>query len=208
VRKLKIILAVLLSCCVSACINLGPSHEINTKLYTLSVDSSAVAHAVPTGKTLRINVGEAAPSIHGNAMLYQQNDYQLKEYALHRWSTPPVAMIVEAFENQLTATHAFAAVVRAPMYAGLVDYQIGIELQKLQQNFVSTPGAKNDGCSQEELAVKLIIIDMKKNKVIASQLFSQSVVAGPNAPSGVGAANQALKKLMPQMVQFVLDSTH
>ena len=200
-RKFKFLLMIALSCCLSACINLGSSHGVNTKLYTLSVDSPVVAHVAPTGKTVRISVGQTAPSIHGNAMLYQQNDYQLKEYALHQWSTPPVAMITEAFENQLSATDAFAAVVRAPMYAGLVDYQIGIELQKLQQNFIVNS-------SQEEIALKLIIIDMKKNKVIAAQLFSQSVVAEPNAPGGVVAANQALTKLMPQMIQFVLDTIH
>lgn len=183
-----------------ACIHIGAPVSEPAQNYTLVNLSSAPVHAPYTGKVVAVGSGEALPRVRSSSMLYQQKDFQLKEYALHRWLVPPVSMMAPIIASELDRTGAFKAVVSAPSYAGMPNYQISVVLERLQQNFVSQQK------STEQLVLQLILVNMKTNQVLAAKTFSAEVDAAPDAPGGVLAANQALAQLMPGMIQFIVQT--
>ena len=188
--------------CLTACIHVGPSLGTVSQDYTLNNTTVLPIHPAYTDKVVIVDVGGVLPRVRGTGLLYQQKDFQLKKYALHHWLAPPATMIAPIITAQLNNTGAFKAVVNAPTYAGVTDYQISLVLQRLQQNFFSAKESK------EELALQLILINMKTNKVMAAKTFQTAVDAAPNAPGGVVAANQALAELMPDMIQFIVNKLH
>lgn len=189
--------------CLTACIHIGSSQDsVSQNYYTLSYAAVLPIHPAYTDKVVIVNIGSVLSPVHGTGLIYQQKDFQLKKYALHHWLAPPATMIAPIIATQLNNTDAFKAVVNAPTYAGISDYQISLVLQKLQQNFLSAKESK------EELALQLILINLKTNKVIAAKTFQTTVDAAPNAPGGVMAANQALAQLMPDMIQFIVNHLH
>lgn len=184
---------------LTACIHIGTPVTETTQNYTLVDLPSTPIHAPYTGKVVAVGSGEALPRVRSSSMLYQQKDFQLKEYALHRWLAPPVSMIAPIISSELDHTGAFKAVVSAPSYAGMPDYQISVVLERLQQNFVLEK-------STEQLVLQLILVNMKTNQVVAAKTFSAEVDAAPDAPGGVLAANQALAQLMPDMIRFIVQT--
>lgn len=187
---------------LSACVNLGTTKNPDIQSYTLNyVQQSQAKTSAQTGKkVLMLGLGQAAPGFRSEKMVYQQGDYQLKHYALHRWVASPVSLITPIFSDALSASNVFKAVVNAPLFAGKVDVQVNVELLALEQIF-------HGNTSVERLALQVVIVDMRRNQLIATRRFETAVPAEPNPEAGVAAANQALAELIPQMVNFVVKNT-
>ena len=190
-------LIIFASVLIAACVSLSPVRQQNIQTYTLNYSAAWSPRFKATPKTLIVGVGQAAPALRSEKMWYQQDPYELKYYALHRWITPPASLITPLFAKALSETGAFKAVVSTPLYVGKADAQIEVALLTLQQNFT-------ENTSEEQLIVQVIIIDAKQHQLIAAKRFEAKVPAAPTPEGGVIAANAALKQLMPQMIAFVM----
>ncbi len=184
------------------CMNFAPTSHQDTQTYTLGENLMVPPkHYEAKPVTVMVNFGQALPGLQTDRMAYEKNgDFQLRYYAYHRWVAPPVTLLTTSITNALAQTDAYKAVVNAPMYVGKVDYQVGVQLLALQQNFSS------DTASQEKLSLQIVVIDARNNQIVAAKRFEQVVEAAPNAEGGVAAANQALAQLMPNVVQFIYNA--
>lgn len=185
-----------------SCINFMPARHVDMKSYTLSATPvKDVTHYAYKPLVVMINFGQATPGFQGDRMIYlQTGDNQLKYYAYHRWVLPPVTLITSALATALSNTGAYKAVMNAPSYVGNIDYQVSAQLLSLQQSFVGSSQ------SQEKLALQIAVIDAKTNYIVATKRFEEIAEAMPNAEGGVMAANQALTKMMPAIIQFIYSS--
>jgi len=186
---------------LSGCVNLGPRVDVPSTTYTLDAQIPSPKKWGATSKILLVNPGQAAPGFKTDKIAYQQQDYVLKYYALHRWLAPPVSLIGSALAQNLSNTGAFKAVFDNPLYTGEVDAVISLALIRLQQDF---SGDK----SQVHLTLQCVIANPVTHKLLASRVFDQVVSAAPNPDGAAQAANLALAKLMPSLVDFVVQTVH
>ncbi|MCD6047724.1 MAG: hypothetical protein K0S08_1371 [Gammaproteobacteria bacterium] len=186
---------------LTACVNLGPAPKEHIESYVLTVPDAAMpAQKLPMRQiTVQVGLGQAVVGYRSEGMAYQDKANQVNYFAYHRWLSPPVTMITTEIAKALNQTGAYQAVVAAPLYAGNVTYQIGVQLLALKQDF-----SDNNTHSQERLSLQVVVVRVSDNKTMAAKTFETNEEAAPTPEGGVVAANQALARLIPSIMQFVL----
>lgn len=168
--------------------------------YTLLPQISTSAHRTKTHKqaTILITRSEALAGYRTEQMWYMKNPYELNAFAQNGWAAPPAELLMPLMIQSLEASNRFKAVVSSNTPEPS-DYQLDTQLINLYQNFLTRP-------SQMEFTVKIVLSDLKKNRIIASQLIQKHVKCPMDTPyGGVIAANQAAKQFTEEMAQFVLN---
>jgi ABC-type uncharacterized transport system auxiliary subunit len=197
----KLALLAAFSSFLSACVNLGPAPKEHVESYVLAVPADTTpSQKLPLRQiTVQVGLGQAAIGYRRDGMAYQDKANQINYFAYHRWLSPPVMMITNEIAKTLNQAGVYQAVVAAPLYAGNVTYQIGVQLLALKQDF-----SDNNTHSQEQLSLQVVVVRVSDNKTMAAKTFETNEEAAPTPEGGVIAANHALAKLMPSISQFVL----
>ena len=192
----------LLCLALTACVRIGAGgSSVQEENFTLEPDLSAIPHKVSSAKTIQVNMGQAVVALRSRKMAYQEQAGTLDYFATHQWLAPPVSLITPALGRALTESGHYKAVILAPSYGGIADYQVSVQLYQLQQNFSGSH-------SEEVVCLEVVVVDSTQNKAIGAHTFSMHIPAASNPSAGALAANKALSELMPQIVQFVLTQTH
>ena len=180
---------------VGGCTTLLPAPLADPALHVLT--AAPAARATAGNRELVIEVGppRASPGFDTPRMAYVRKPYALEYFADNRWAEAPARMLGPLLTQALERSEGFRAVVQAPTVVP-ADVRVNTELIRLQQNFASRP-------SRVELGLRVQLVDVRARRVLATRSFEE-IEAAPteDAYGGVTAANAALARLLPQVVDF------
>lgn len=142
---------------------------------------------------LLISTAEA-PSWFQNPSLYYRLAYRdgrvLQPYAKSRWVGPAAELLTQRLHAALAASGLFKAVL-GPEDGARVDYALRVTLEDFTQVFTSPE------TSVGHVRVRLTLLELASQQVVAQQVFEQSVEApSADARGGVIALDQASAKLV------------
>lgn len=184
-----------LSCCfcLSGCLtpikNNAPTHYI----------FNSIPQTVVTKKTqpltLLVRTPQANTTYNSTQMAYVSEKYQLAYFAKNRWAAPPTQMLLPLIIQTLQNTHAYQAIVTS--YTNVkTNLILDTQLLQLQQEFTQTS-------SQVRLVMRAQLINLEKNRVVATQEFLILEPATANNPqAGVAATNRAVNKFLQELAIF------
>ena len=168
--------------------------------YTLDDGLAAAGNAVPSGPVLLLSTLQALPGFDTPRMLYLLQPQVLEAYAQSEWVDKPARMIAPLLQRALLASGAFAAVLQAPS-AARADWQLEVELQRLQQDFTQPP-------SRVRLTLRAVLVDSLTRQVIGAQEFDETVAAlSEDAAGGAHAAQVAAAQAVTALARFCAAQT-
>jgi cholesterol transport system auxiliary component len=194
----------LVYCCIlppllllAGCAGLHPQPVQDVNLYLLDAHMPAQAAATKRNLVIEVGMPRALPGFDTPQMAYVQEPYKLDYFAVNRWADTPAHMLAPLLVQALEQGGGFRAVVRAPSMVP-ADLKLDTELVRLQQDFRSRP-------SRVELTLRVQLISLRNNRVLATRVFDET----ENAPSenpygGVVAANHALQRILNSISEFCL----
>ncbi|MCV2360570.1 ABC-type transport auxiliary lipoprotein family protein [Paucibacter sp. TC2R-5] len=189
---------------LGACGSLLPKPAPPPTLHLLTWDSAARAlpslaslpslKIAPVQASLRINPPQAAAGFDSRRIIYLREPYRLDYFAKHEWADTPARMLAPLLLAAFEAGGGFRAVFAAPS-AAAADFSLDTELIRLQQDFSHIP-------SQLRLTLRASLLDNATRRVLASREFDvREAAPSEDAAGGVIAANQALQKLLADLVR-------
>jgi cholesterol transport system auxiliary component len=163
--------------------------------YTLDDGQAAAASSVPAGPVVLMATLHALPGFDSPRMLYLRQPQVLEAYAQSEWVDTPVQMLAPLLQRALLGSGAFAAVLQAPS-AARADWQLEVELVRLQQDFMQSP-------SRTRLTLRAVLVHSLTRKVIGAREFDESVAAtSEDAAGGAHAARQAAVQAVTALARF------
>ena len=179
---------------VSAC---SPVKKQITNQYQLTQFSAKRFAKAPTRATILVSVPLATSGYQTEEMLYIKQPYELSPFAHNAWVAQPASMLFPLIFQSLQYSNYFKAVSSTP-YAEETDYRIDTQLIELHQNFLKNP-------SVLQMTVKVVLSDLKRNRVLGSRIFHQDIRCRQNNPrAGVEATNQAARLLTAKITAFAI----
>jgi cholesterol transport system auxiliary component len=136
-----------------------------THRYALSAYSCLKTYLHHQG-SLFISPTEAVDGYQTDAMLYQNQPYEIRPFAHHAWQSNPSGMIYPLIYQSLQESHVFNAIVTGP-YAWQTDYRLDTQLIQLVQNFQIKP-------SRIMLTMKASLTRVSDNHVMASKIWHKN----------------------------------
>lgn len=186
---------ILLNCCF---LLLVACSTTPTRNYLLDVTLPA---KIPTGKTekvLQISMPQAAPGFDSAALVYVRTPYVLEHYSQNQWVDTPARMLLPLLVWMMEATGKFGAVLSATAPNLTGELRLDTEIVRLQQEFFTKP-------SQVHLVLRVQLLDLVANRVVATRLFEIIEPATTDdAAGGVSATNRAIGKVLEELAQFLL----
>jgi cholesterol transport system auxiliary component len=167
--------------------------------YELAAEAKHFPQAKPSSLVLFVNNTQAGPGYETSSIVYTKSPFQINYFAKNRWIAPPAQMINKALVDSLQQSHYFKAIATVP-YVGSHDLRLDTRLLELKQNFQTDP-------SQVSLVLVAQLIDAKRQAIIASKQFKVSVNTTNSPEGGITAANQALSRLLEQIVVFCVHNS-
>ena len=137
----------------------------------------------------------AVPQLETNAMLYTVCPYEVRKFVYHNWVAPPASMIQNLLLQTL-ARQKFCVISASAVHTNV---KLEVELLTLQQEFC--------GChSQIHLRALVKLINYQTAVCLSTHIFDVKVpTAQPTPYCGVIAANQAVKRLLAEIVRQSLN---
>lgn len=179
-------------------IGCSPVATPEVKQYNLDRLSTKRIAKHATIKTLFVAAPKAASGYEREDMIYVKQPYMLNAFAKNEWVAPPAEMLTPVLVQSLQNSGYFRAVVAAP-YSGKTNYRLNTTLIELNQNFMKQP-------SETHITVKVDLVNVDKNIIIATKRFHEKQRTVSNTPyGGVLAANQACQRLMTRLSTFVVN---
>ncbi len=169
-------------------------------VYLLSALPAASSHRPARREgVLAVSPPRAQPGFDTDRMVYVQRPYEIEYFADNRWAEPPARMLAPLLAQALERSGAFRAVVQAPS-AVAADLRLDTELVRLQQDFSTRP-------SRIELTLRAQLVDLRHGRSLATREFDVTEPAPHDDPyGGVVAANQAVARMLGQLVAFCADA--
>lgn len=168
-------------------------------VYLLTAVGTPAPVSAPRDAVLRVAIPRAEPGFEGDGMVYTETPATLYVYRESRWADVPAQMLTPLLVETLERSGAFRAIVTQPG-SGRADYQLEVQLLRLQQEFYTTP-------SQVRLGLRASLIDASNRQVVASRAFHTLQPApSDNAYGGVQAANAAVAELLTELTEFVVQT--
>jgi len=148
-------------------------------------------------RSILISQPEAIAGYQTEQMLYIKKRYQLTAFAQNAWISPPAYMLYPLLIQSFQQSGAFSAVASSP-YADVVDYRLDTQILAIEQNFLVKPSVFN-------LSLKVVVTQIKNNRVLASRIFNEHIRCKADTPyGGVLAANQATLKMTQRIKDFAI----
>jgi cholesterol transport system auxiliary component len=181
-----------------ACSFFSPVKPEPTTSYMLTTLPQPVTKKATRRVTLFVSQPSTSQIYDTTQMVYQEKPFQLAYFAKNRWAAPPAQMLQLLLIQALQNTHYFYA-VNAPSTAVKYDFLLNTQLLLLKQQFFTHS-------SRVFITLQAQIIKTANNQIIATKQFTLAVPAPENTPyGGVIAANQAVAKILTQIVSYCLD---
>lgn len=193
------VILILLITQLSGCSLMHPAPSIEPAVYNLnyffshiSTPSRSVKHAQ---RTLLVMPTQVSPALNDKEMIYITKQHRISHFSKNEWVAPPAKMLTALITKALQDNGYFYAVITAP-FTGSIDLRLYTHLYQLQQVFLQKP-------SVVHLSLAAQLVNAHTGKVIATKQF-QLVEPAPqdNPYGGVLAANNAVHKLLRQLVDF------
>lgn len=186
-------LAVLLG----ACANLpGGGDQVPVTTYLLDPESDWQATMNPAGPTLLVNQPGAAPGYTGTALVYVRQAPRLEQFAHHRWSDSPAAMLHPLLVRMAESSGLFRAVL-TPQTRLPADRRLDTEIVRLRQRFAGET-------SDVELVLRARLVDLGERQLTACRVFVVTEPAdSPDPTAGAAAANRAVARLLGELASFL-----
>ena len=144
------------------------------------------------------------PGAHGGydtaRIAYMQKKFGLRYYTRSRWADTPARMLAPLLAEAINETGQFQAVYGTP---GALAAQLRLdgELIRFHQDFTRQP-------SEVHITLRVQLVDLRENRVLASQLFDvREVSTSEDTYGGVLAANRATERLLAELARFCVSST-
>lgn len=148
--------------------------------------------------TLLVLEPETAPAYATTQMAYSTQAYQIAYFTKNDWAETPAQMIQPLILQTLRNTHYFSEVVSPPDF-GRHTFVLRSEILELKQDFTSEP-------AMLQLSMRISLSRDAANQVVAAQELSVSQPLSERNPyAGVVAANEALRKLLRGLAEFVVE---
>lgn len=193
-KKINLILIICTQFLLTAC---SPVKPLITNQYKLGAFSHKQLSNKFSHRSILVNAPDAVAGYQTDQMLYVQKPFELTAFVHNSWVSPPADMLLPLIVQSLQRSGYFYAVVSSPN-GELADYRIDTQLIELQQNFLTKPSVIN-------LAVKVVLSNIKDNRIVASRLFRQQVTCPMETPyGGVIAANRATENFTAELTHFVI----
>ncbi len=183
------------SCTLFSPVNIDiKKHELNNIPLHLPTERTHEA-------TLLVLVPEAIPAYATTQMAYSTQAYQIAYFAKNEWAERPSQMIQPLIVKTLRSTQFFSEVLSPPYFGGHTFVLVS-EILELKQDFTSEP-------AMLKLAMRIDLIRGATNQVVASKEFAvREPMQGRSPYAGVVAANEALPKLLRELVEFVTEKAN
>lgn len=169
----------------------------------------AAASGAPT---LLISAPHAAAGYDSQRIVYRQQAHRLDSFAHSEWLDTPAHMLVPLLVAALEQSGSFHAVLHTPSSA-TGDLRLDSEILQLQQDFTHQPagqsgnGQARTGASRVHFVLRVQLIEEASRRVIAARDFSADSPAPSDDPyGGVIAANQAVQKVLDELVVFCAEA--
>ncbi len=165
-----------------------------------TLDASPATAAAPLAPragapVLVVATPRAAPGHDTRHMVYLRRPQELEAFAFNEWVEPPALLLAPLLVRALQEGGGFRAVLLAPS-AAAGAWRLETELLRLQQDFSTQP-------SQVRLSLRAVLVDSGTRQVIAWQEFDARVAAAGDDPvAGVQAAQQAVQRVLAEVVEF------
>lgn len=194
-KKGVIILTVALG--LSACSSVN---VIEPKKYVLSGLSTQKLSKSVSPYVLYVSDLKSESAYNTTDMLYTTQPFMLSSFAQNEWVAKPAQMLRPLLVASLQNTAHFKGVLTEGVISN-ARFQVNTTLLQLRQNFIKKP-------SEINLALKVDVIDLKQDKVLASARFSENVATKHDSPyAGVMAANLATEQIMKKISRFVVHAS-
>jgi cholesterol transport system auxiliary component len=185
----------------SACA-LGPNEISPPRTYFLNPEIASKNPQVSAkrigGSVLLISQPRAQAGFDTVRMAYLLRPYEVSYYAFNQWADTPARLLHRIVVENLDKTGLWSAVLQTPA-AVPAQYRLDTDNLILEQQFFSRP-------SRVRLALRVQIVDTKKQAVLGTRYFELFEVAPSDDPyGGVQAANHAVTKLLTDLVAWLDD---
>ena len=142
---------------------------------------------------IAVSLPVAWPGFDTPQMAYLKKPLELEYFANHRWVDTPAHMIkpllVQALEQRFAAVSSTPGTLKAQL-------RLDTELVRLQQDFTGNP-------SRIELSLKVRLIEVKSQRLLAERQFDETEIAASDDPyGGALAANRALQRALERIAEF------
>jgi len=145
-------------------------------------------------KTLVISSITSLPWLNTTRMAYQQQPDEISYFAQNNWAATPAELLQPIITHALQQSGIYRAVVTGPTVTRY-DQRLDISLLAMQQAFWQKP-------SVYQITLQIELINNLQQVIAATQLNTTITAPSDDPQGGVTAANQAVAKLMPSIVQF------
>ncbi len=168
--------------------------------YLLDVKVDDLPAVKPSEKVLLVSLPKAQSGYATRSIIYTKTPLTLSNYSKSEWADTPAKMLTPLIVNAMEKSGLFRAVLTAPGQA-MGDLRLETDIIRLQHEFFTQP-------SRVRFSLRAKLFDAKTREVLATKLFEASEPApSENAYGGVQAANRALKRVLEEMIIFVIDAS-
>jgi cholesterol transport system auxiliary component len=183
---------------VASCASLTAQKEPFTTYSPLYAPPPATSNARPVDWQLTIDTPLAGDALDTTRMLVMPTPGALETYKNGRWAdTMPLllrALLIQAFQSsgRIQGVGAVASGLHG-------DYLLSIDLYDFETQY-------RDGAPHAVIRLNVKLVDESQNRVAAARSFeADAPVAGAQAGDAAAALEQALNRLLPDIVGWTLD---
>lgn len=167
------------------------------RVYLLQASTLPTPVDSPTCPTLQVTNAGSEAGFRSNRIAYMRDPLEIEYFAYSRWAGSPDRLISSAARRVFDASGQFEAVIGTPA-AATTKLRLEIGDVRLVQRF------DGDESSRVELALEARLYDAAEPELLATRRFEATGQAGSNPESGVRAANDAVDRLVTDLLEFVV----
>ena len=194
ISKTMIVLSITMA--LSAC---SAVKVIEPKKYVLNGVSTQKLAKSASQYVVYVSDIKSESAYNSTDMLYTTQPFMLSTFSQNEWVAKPAQMLRPSLVASLQNTAYFKGVVTNDAISN-ARFQLNTTLLELRQNFIKKP-------SEINLALKVDVVDLKQDKVLASERFVENTATKQDSPyGGVMAANLATRKIMTKISTFVVNT--
>jgi ABC-type uncharacterized transport system auxiliary subunit len=161
--------------------------------YYLQPEIVPVCRPQKSNKLLQLNVSDVVPSLLGKNIVYKKSDLKTGSYLYSKWNQPPSRSISIALYTVLKQRKIFKDTIYADKRIES-DLTLEIKVMQFEHRFTQTED------SYALVGLDGVIYDAQR-RVLSSRFFSSQIkAASDDAQGGVKAINEALGKVLSELV--------
>jgi cholesterol transport system auxiliary component len=190
---MKLLLTVLSAFLLLGGCSLRPEVKPPITRYYLQPEIVPVCRPQKSNKLLQLNVSDVVPSLLGKNIVYKKSDLKTGSYLYSKWNQPPSRSISIALYTVLKQRKIFKDTIYADKRIES-DLTLEIKVMQFEHRFTQTED------SYALVGLDGVIYDAQR-RVLSSRFFSSQIkAASDDAQGGVKAINEALGKVLSELV--------